>query len=297
MSVLDRSTVVLISLLCFAPPSTAAAQSAADTHFREGRTALMKDRAGDAIKAFERAIAADGTIAEYHYWLGTALGVEAQRAGRLKQARLGKRAKDEFERAVRLDPRHVPARQGLVQFYTLAPGFMGGSDDKARAQAAEIARLSPYHGHLAHGIIAERAKDDAGAKRAYDAAITAAPDSAGGYIALGLLHQRSQRWDDAFESYDRLLRARPSETMVLYHVGRAAALSGKRLDRGQQALERFIASPPKEATAYNISRAHQRLATIHEHRGNSELARQQYEMAVKVDGHNEEAKKALRKGH
>jgi tetratricopeptide (TPR) repeat protein len=295
MSSFDRSTVVLLSLLCFGLPAAAVAQGAGDAHYREGRAALMKDHAGDAIKSFERAIAADGNIAEYHYWLGTALGVEAQRAGRLKQARLGKRAKDEFERAVRLDPRHVPARQGLVQFYTLAPGFMGGSDDKARAQAAEIARLSPFHGHLAYGIIAERAKDDAAAKRAYDAAIAAAPDSAGGYIALGLLHQRGERWDAAFESYDRLLRARPSETMVLYHVGRAAALSGQHLERGQQALERFIASPPKDATAYNISRAHQRLAAIHERRGNAALARQQYEMAVKVDGHNEEAKKALKK--
>jgi tetratricopeptide (TPR) repeat protein len=295
MSVLDRSTVVLISLLCLALPGAAAAQGAGDAHFRDGRAALMKDRAGDAIKSFERAIAADDDVAEYHYWLGTALGVEAQRAGRLKQARLGKRAKDEFERAVRLDPRHVAARQGLVQFYTLAPGFMGGSDDKARAQAAEIARLSPFHGHLAHGIIAERSKDDAGAKRSYEAAIAASPDSAGGYIALGLLHQRAQRWDEAFESYDRLLRARPSETMVLYHIGRASALSGRHLDRGQQALERFIASPPTDATAYNVSRAHQRLATIHERRGNSELARQQYEMAVKVDGHNEEAKKALKR--
>lgn len=274
-------------------PLAVAAQGAGDAHLREGRAALMRDRADEAVRAFERAIAADQNVADYHYWLGTALGVQAQRAGKLKQARLGRRARDEFERAVRLDQRHVAAREGLVQFYTLAPSMIGGSTSRAREQAAEIARISPFHGHVAHGMIAERAKDDAGARRAYEAAIAAQPDSARGYLALGLLHQRASRWDDAFAVYERLQRARPNEAGVLYHIGRAAALSGRQLERGEQALQRYIANPPKDATAYNISRAHQRLAAIHERQGRRDLARQHYELAVKVDGHNDEAKRAL----
>jgi len=285
-------SVLTLVLLALAPP--ALAQGAGDAALREGRAALLQDRVGEAVASFERAIAADGSVAEYHYWLGTALGVEAQRAGRLKQASLARRARDEFERAVRLDPRHVGARLGLVQFYTLAPGIIGGSTSKARAQAAEIASISPFHGHLAHGMIAERGKDDASAQRAYENAIAASPDSAAGYLALGLLHQRAQRWDEAFATYERLQRARPGDTAVLYHIGRAAALSGRKLERGEEALRRYIASPPPEATAYNVSRAHQRLAAIHERQGRKDLARTQYEKAVAVDGHNEEAKKALR---
>ncbi|HYD52619.1 MAG TPA: tetratricopeptide repeat protein [Gemmatimonadaceae bacterium] len=287
--------IVTLALAATMPGAMLEAQGGAGSaDYRAGRAALMQDRAGDAIKSFERAVAAEGSVADYHYWLGTALGVEAQRAGRLKQASLGRRARDEFERAVQLDARHVAARQGLVQFYTLAPGFIGGSMVKARAQAAEIARISPFHGHLAHGMVAERSKDDAGARRAYEAAIAASPDSAAGYLALGLLHQRHDRWEDAFAVYERLQRARPADGAVLYHIGRAASLSGHHLDRGEQALRRYLASPPREATAYNVSRAHQRLAAIHERQGRRDLARQQYELAVKVDGHNSEAKRALK---
>lgn len=276
--------------------SAAGAQSRAGAaQYREGRAQLAQDHADRAVKSFERAIAADGNVADYHYWLGTALGVEAQRASRLKQASLGRRAREEFERAVRLDPRHVGARQGLVQFYTLAPGFIGGSTAKARDQAREILAIDPFQGRLALGVVAERSKDQAGARREYEAAIAAAPDSAQGYISLGLLHQRASRWDDAFGVYDRLLKRRPSDTAVLYHIGRAASLSGRQLERGEQALKRYIASPPKDATAYNVSRAHQRLAAIHQHQGRKDLARQQLELAVKADHKNGEARDALKK--
>ena len=289
-----RRISMMLALAMTLPAGVLAQGGAGAAHFREGRAALMQDRAGDAIKSFERAVASEGSVADYRYWLGTALGVEAQRASRLKQASLGRRARDEFERAVALDPRHVGARQGLVQFYTLAPGFVGGSMSKARAQAAEIAKISAFHGHLAHGMVAERSKDAGGAQRSYEAAIAASPDSAGGYLALGLLHQRSGRWDDAFAAYERLQRARPGDATVLYHIGRAAALSGKQMERGEQALQRYLGDPPPDATAYNVSRAHQRLAAIHARQGRKDLARKQYELAVKVVGHNDEARKALR---
>lgn len=293
-----KNTVQRIALALAVAAAPAVAQNGAGAaDYRTGRAALAQDHAGDAVKAFERAIAADGSVADYHYWLGTALGVEAQRAGKLKQAMLGKRAKSEFETAVRLDPRHIPARQGLVQFHTLAPGVIGGSMGKAREQAAELLKLSPFHGHLAAGMVAERSKDDAGARREYEAAIAAAPDSANGYIALGLLHQRASRWDDAFAAYDRLQRVRPNDTAVLYHIGRAASLSGKQLERGAQALDRYIANPPRDATAYNVSRAHQRLAAIREREGRRDLARQQLELALKADHKNDEARKALKAMH
>lgn len=284
---------VLALALGAAPADAQSGPGAA--HFREGRAQLAKDHAEAAIKAFERAIAADGGVADYHYWLGAAFGVEAQRASRLRQASLGRRARDQFERALAIDPRHVAARQGLVQFYTLAPGFVGGSMAKAREHARQVMAISPYHGRLSLGQVAERSKDDAGARREYEAAIAAAPDSAGGYIALGLLHQRAKRWDDAFAAYERLLARRPAETSVLYHVGRAAALSGRQLERGEQALRRYIADPPTEATAYNVSRAHQRLAAIHERQGRTELARRHLELALKADHKNGEARDALRK--
>jgi hypothetical protein len=100
-----------------------------------------------------------------HLWLANALGEEAQGANKLRQPFLVRRVKSEFERAVQLDPRSVAARRGLMDVYMIAPGVMGGSKDKAREQAVEIAKISPLQGRLAAASIAQREKNAEAAER------------------------------------------------------------------------------------------------------------------------------------
>src|SRR3712207_458324 len=146
-----------------------------------GRIAVVEDRPEEAVRLLERAIKAAGDVADYHTWLGVALGLQARASGRFRQAMLASRAKGEFERAVQLDPRNVGAREGLVQFYSIAPGIAGGSMRRAREHAAAIGRVSAMRGYIATGTILEREKDVAGAEREYRAASAAAPDSAAPY--------------------------------------------------------------------------------------------------------------------
>jgi tetratricopeptide (TPR) repeat protein len=130
----------------------------------------MADRRFDeAADAFERAAKQQQGSAVYHFWLGQAYGAQAQQANVLRQPSLARRTKQEFERAVQLDPDYLDARAGLMQFYLLAPGLMGGSVDKAREQAAEVRRRDPYRGAFLAASIAQRQKDVAGAMREYQA--------------------------------------------------------------------------------------------------------------------------------
>src|SRR4051812_21188376 len=99
-----------------------------------GRVYAAQDKAGDAQKWFEKAIDANDKVAAHHLWLGNAIGEQAQTASKFKQPFMAKRIKSEFEKAVALDPNLVDARHGLIQFYSQAPGFMGGSMDKAKEQ-------------------------------------------------------------------------------------------------------------------------------------------------------------------
>ena len=46
-----------------------------------------------------------------------------------RQATLARHTRDEFERAVQLDPNHLEARYALVQFYILAPAIVGAIED------------------------------------------------------------------------------------------------------------------------------------------------------------------------
>src|SRR5450631_291569 len=96
----------------------------ARAHYYLGRLALLDDDADAAAAQFERAVALDQTVADYHQWYGTALSQQAGRASSLKQPFIAKRVLAEFERAVALDPRSIEARDSLVDFYAMAPGFM-----------------------------------------------------------------------------------------------------------------------------------------------------------------------------
>ena len=93
-----------------------------------------------------------------------------------RAAKCGPRAKAECEKAVALDPKYVEARFGLVQFYTAAPGIMGGSYEKAFEQAKEIKAIDPIAGHRAYAFIYTQQKKLELAKKEYADAIREAAE-------------------------------------------------------------------------------------------------------------------------
>src|ERR1043166_6384165 len=96
---------------------------------------------GDADKAaglFEKAVQLRPNVAEYHYLLGQAYGDQAQNASLFSKASLAGKCRDEFLKAVELDPNNINARFALIDYFTIAPSMMGGSEEKALQQAAEI---------------------------------------------------------------------------------------------------------------------------------------------------------------
>src|ERR1051325_7603084 len=119
----------------------------------QGRAAMTRGDVDGPVDLLEKAVDQSPNSAEAHYYLGGAYGSKAQKANRFSAASLAGKTKDEFEKAVALNPRYVEARFGLVEFYTFAPGIIGGSYDKALAQAAEIRKLDPLQGHRAYAIV------------------------------------------------------------------------------------------------------------------------------------------------
>src|ERR1043166_4641384 len=115
----------------------------------QGRAAMNRNDADAAAALFEKAVAQNPKSAEAHYLLGTAYGSQAQKASIFSQMSLAGKTKDEFDKAVELDPALIDARFGLVQFYEMAPGIAGRSFDKAFAQVAEIKKHDPLMAHRA----------------------------------------------------------------------------------------------------------------------------------------------------
>ena len=81
----------------------------------------------------------------------------------------------------------------------------------------------------------------------------------------------------------------PRETL-----GRAAAISGKNLDRGIECLQRFLDDEPAhDVPAHTF--AHWRMGMLFEHKGDEGRARRAYESALELDPDNGRASKALKK--
>lgn len=271
----------------------AAGGGSKDAAFARGCLFMGDGQFAKASDEFERAVAADQASAAYHFQLGQAYGARAQHANVFKQAVLARKAKAEFDRAVELDPDLIDARVGLVTFYLLAPGILGGSTDKARAEAEEIRRRNPYRGGLAFAQIAGRVEDVAGASRELEALTRQYPDSTLPYVALASGYAERKLWPDAWGVADRFARALPDVPVGDYVVGRLAAESGEQLERGRTALTRYLQTTPRPGDP-PLALAHWRLGAIYERQEKKDAARAEYEAALRLDPKLAGARDALR---
>jgi tetratricopeptide (TPR) repeat protein len=266
----------------------------AETHYYLGRIALHDAAAEVATRELERAtqLAPDRSV--YFEWLGNAYGSQAQRANMLKQAGLARKTIAAWDKAVALDPDNLRARENRVQYYLQAPGFLGGSEDRAAAEAAEISRRNPYFGALATARLHEQKKRYDDAERTYLAAVRQFPDSMAVRYRLGFGYQALKQWDKAFSVWDEMLRLRPAEAGALYQVGRTGALSGQRLERAEQALRQYLRAAPGPGDP-PAAAAHYRLGMVLQQKGDRAGARAEYEAALRLDPAHNDAKAALKK--
>ncbi len=266
----------------------------ADAALWYGRTLLSEDKPGDAHDWFEKAASLDPTRSEAHLWVARALGVQAQRANVVRQPFLARRVKSAVDRAIELDPDNIDAREMRWQFYAMAPAVMGGGDDKARAEAAEILRRNRYRGQFITISAASRAKDTVAVERTLKALVSEYPDSLAPVASYANWLADRRRPAEAFALVDALQKRRPADPVALFQVGRIAAVTGQQLDRGEESLRKYIASPPPLAlNVPSVSAAHVRLGNIAEQRGNKAVARAEYERALKLDPRNNQARRAL----
>lgn len=275
---------VLMLVLVALMPSSLAAQ-AGRAAFAEGIRLLQSGQATRAEKQFERAIAQEPSVGEYHLWLGRAIGVQAQDASVVRQPFLARRVKAAFEKAVALDPSLLDARDGLIQFHLMAPGVMGGDRDEARRQQREIARRDAMRGHLAQATISWRDRDTVATERSLRAAVAAAPDSVAPVMMLGSRLAAWQRSAEAFAAFDAFLARHPQNAMVRYQFGRLAGLTGERLPDAERHLRAVLIEPDWVPVQWMPSKAvvQARLGDVLRRQGRKEDARSAYQAALAMD--------------
>jgi tetratricopeptide (TPR) repeat protein len=214
--------------LCLLAALAAAALFAQTPLIDEGRAALSRGDSDAAIGLLEKAVAQSSKSAEAHFFLGSAYANKAGESGMFSAAKYASKVKEEFGKAVALNPKYVEARYGLVQLYAAAPGIMGGSFDKAFEQAKEIKALDPIVGHRAYAFIYSQQKKPDLAKKEYADAIREQPDSPKAHNYLGqYLVNVEKDYAAAFAEFETALKLDPNYMPAFYHVGRTAALGEK----------------------------------------------------------------------
>lgn len=266
----------------------------AEARFWLGRIMFEKQDLPASSEYFEEAIEANGKVANYHYWLGAAYGVEAQRSNIVKQGWMASKIKDAFERCVALDPKHQDALDGLMQFYLQAPSFMGGDPAKAMEMANLIKEISPLAGHKAIASVYINQKKIPEAEAELKKAIAIAPTDFSAHYMLGNFYFQDKQYDKAFGQYESFLVQTPNHMPAKYQVGKVAAFSGQNLEKGEVYLTQYLQYQPTQQDPSH-SGANLRLGMIYEKKGDKSLAKKHYELALKLDPTLQEAKDGLKR--
>jgi tetratricopeptide (TPR) repeat protein len=244
------------------------------------------------ISACEKAIALDPGNSRYHMWLGRIYGEKADGVNFFSAASLAGKVRNEFETAVRLDPKNVDARADLGEFYLEAPGIVGGGRDKAEAQADALAALDAPKAHYLYGRIAEKKKDLAAAEKEYRAAIEASHGSALTWFNLALFYRHQQRWDQMEQAINQATSVQVDRPEILMESGEVLLRSNRNFPAAARLLRRYLAldSKVEEAPAF---KAHYLLGTVLEKQGDKQAAAQEYRAALSLARDFSRAQEAL----
>jgi tetratricopeptide (TPR) repeat protein len=286
---------IVVSLLLVAVPLVSQQTNDPEALKNLGRAALAEGNADKAVELLQKAVELRPNSAEYHYRLGQALGAAAMKASFFSQASLAGKTRDEFLKAVQLDPNYLDARNALVDYYTMAPALVGGSEEKAMEQAAELKKRDALLGHRAYARIYTRAKKLDLARKEWQDFVREQPQSAAAHSLLGsFLGMTDKKPKEGFEEVDLAIKLDPSYMPAYYRLGAIAATTGARLPRGEEALKKYVSYKPAENEP-SLANAHYFLGMVYEKEGKKAEAKTSYANALRLAPGSKEISEALKR--
>lgn len=264
------------------------------TFLEQGKAAMARNDADTAAALLEKAVAQNPKSAEAHLWLGNAYGSQAEKASIFGQASLAGKTKDEFEKAVELDPNLLDARVGLIQYYTFAPGFMGGSYEKAFAQVEEIRKRDPLKAHRSAAIIYTHQKKTDLAKKEYFDEVKEFPKSPRAHLDLGQFYSADKNYKSASEEFETALKIDAAYMSAYFFIGRLAVLSNENLAHGEEVLRKYLTYTPKTDEP-PLARAHYWLGQIFEKQGKKAEAKTSFATSLKLNPNQKDVAEALKR--
>ena len=240
----------------------------------------------------EKAVSLSPQNSLFHLWLGRIYGEKADKASFLTAAGLARHVRDEFEKAVHLNPSNVDARSDLAEFYLEAPGIVGGGRDKAEQQANSLLTLDPARAHWVNARIAEKRKDYTTAEQEYRQAISASHGAASAWLNLGLFYRHRERMDEMENALLHVREAPLDRPDALVDAAEILLHAQRNLPEAERLLRAYLQSESKveQAPAF---KAHYLLGAAEEKLGDKQEAAVQYRAALELAKEFQPAQQAL----
>lgn len=238
-------------------------------------------RIGEAVKQSEQCVAANAASALCHLALGKALGSKAMHGGMMSAMGYAGTIRDSFKKAVELDPRNLDARFSLLQFYMMAPGFMGGGASKAETLAAETAPFNAEAGKLmlatldlAAGKLAKAEAAALAVRPGVDDDLLDQQESL--LVNVGIKYVGEKKFGDAERIFRDAAKRFPDSDNPPYWIARAQQEQGKHRE-ALAGLDLLLTKSPKPHVHYRIGQSQQAL-------GDKAKAMAAYEKALAAKG-------------
>jgi tetratricopeptide (TPR) repeat protein len=266
-----------------------------EVHLLLAKTYYESKQRDAAIASAEKAVAIAPDNSQYHEWLGKTYGEKADHSNWFSAISLAKKARNEFEKATRLDSRNFAARQALIEFDCSAPGLVGGGEEKARPEIAELAAMDAAEGHYAEGNCRRQKKDYAAADDEFTKALESHPHSINLVYDIG---------DYAVK------RNQPGRLLVVASLGESISSQDPRgmfyravsfvmtkngTPEAERLLRDYLQRAPVRDGYPSRSAAHDWLGRLYEAEGKTPMALEEYRTAQKLDEKNKNAADAVKR--
>ena len=256
--------------------------SSAKAHNLRCRVLFTLEQFESASDECAQAVKLDPQNSMFRLWYGRTLGEVADRANFLSAYNLAKRARAEFEQAVELDPRNAEALADLGEFYSSAPGVVGGGTDKAEGVATKLDAVDRARAHELRSAIARKNDDLDKAEREMKQAIAASAHPAFQWMRLASFYRKLKRWQDmesAVQSGYEAAQHDPHAGVALFNGASVLIKADRNRPLAIKILEGYLASAKatEEAPAFT---ARVWLARLRAQTGDQEGARRERDAAL-----------------
>jgi len=254
----------------------------------------------DAITAEQQAVTLAPNNSEYHLILGCAYGNKAETISKFAfftAVKLAHVTRAEFEKSVELDGNNVEARRDLAEYYAEAPGFfgLGGSKEKARAQAEKVKDIDAAASHWIKARAAEEDKKNDVAEAEYRAAIVASSNPAKDWLEFASYYRHRKRYPEMEEAINKAVSLDDKKpSIVLFDAASQLLRAGRNFPLAVTLARKYI-SEEKHADEAPLFQAHFLLGQILEKQNDKKGAADEYKAALALASDYKRAQDALKK--